>query len=141
MAAHPWIEWLWRVDEIQRSADIRSSKFDDFAAALFFIFRPQASIEKTTALAYVWTNATLPRGTFVSSPRSPETIRFVVVEAGEANLGKWITSLRNVRDDYHVAFGKEAPNFLDSIALWTDADQTMERALAYYGAAVARLMR
>lgn len=130
---HPVIEWSWRVDALQDDADIRTTDRDDFAAAIFFVFAPRARSERATALAYVWTSSALPRGTFVRSPRHPDSVRFVVVESGTEELGRWVTTFRNLRDDYHVAFGTEPISRVESIAFWTDADQTKQTAVAFYG--------
>ena len=130
---HPVIEWSWRVDALQDDADIRTTDKDDFAAAIFFIFASRSRSERATALAYVWTSSALPRGTFVRSPRHTDSVRFIVVESGSEELGRWLTTSRNLRDDYHVAFGTEPTSTVESIALWTDADQTKQTAVAFYG--------
>ncbi len=130
---HPYVSWTWRVEVLQQDADIRTTTGDDFAAAIFFIF-PSSGLRPATALGYVWTNSVLPRGTFVRSPRHPDSVRFVAVEAGTAEMGRWVSSSRNLRNDYHVAFGAEPPSKVERIALWTDSDQTEQPAVAYYGA-------
>ena len=131
---HPWLEWIWRVDRVQPSADIRAVAADDYAAALFVLFdRPSALRAEPRALAYVWTNARVAAGETVASPRHPESMRSIVLESGERKLGDRVRERRNVVDDYRAAFGEEPPEFVEVIALWTDSDQTGEAVEAYYG--------
>lgn len=135
VADHPWLAWTWRVDRLQRTADIRTKAREDFAAAIFVIFgRPSMANRNVPTLAYVWTTAQLPENTIVDSPHHPGTVRSIVVRSGVARLGQWSPERRNVIDDFRRAFGREPPNTVEVIALFTDNDQTGEPVEAYYGA-------
>jgi len=132
---HPWIEWTWRVDKLQRTADIRVKAKEDYAAALFLIFgRPSRVNRDVPTLAYVWTSARNPEGAIVDSPYHPGTTRNLVVRSGEGELGRWVRERRNVVDDFRLAFGREPSENLEVIAFFTDNDQTGEPVEAYYGA-------
>ena len=82
------------------------------------------------ALNYVW-DARSPVGTIVASPYE-RRVRMVVVESGEANLGRWRAYERDVLADYRAAFGEDPPG-IAGVGLMTDSDDTGERAVALYG--------
>lgn len=131
---HPWLEWTWRVDQIQRSADIRLTEREDFAAAIFLIFgRPDMLNQDVLTLAYVWTSEQLREGTVVDSPHHPGFVRSIVVHSGDERSGEWLHERRNVLDDFRRAFKREPPAAVEVIAIFTDNDQTDEPVVAYYG--------
>lgn len=134
IAEHPWIEWTWRVNRLQRTADISVKEGEDYAAALFLIFgRPSMLNRDVPTLAYVWTSARFPEGSIVDSPYHPGTTRNIVVRSGEKQLSQWLRERRNVVNDFRRAFGREPPETLEVIALFTDNDQTGEPVETYYG--------
>lgn len=134
-AEHPWLEWSWRVDRLQTSADIRTKAGQDFAAAIFLIFEERMLLMRhTSVLSYVWTNDRVSPETVVVSPYHPDTSRSVVVESGAKRLGQWVHERRNVLADYRRAFGEDPPKTVRTLALFTDSDQTGEPVEAYYGA-------
>ncbi len=133
--AYPWLEWTWRVDKLQKTADIRIKAGEDMAAAIYLFFgRPSWFRPEVPTLAYVWTNDKLSKGSVVLSPYHPGTVREIVIESGTENLGQWVRIRRNIVEDYRSAFGKEPPGPIEMIALWSDNDQTDEPVEAYFGA-------
>lgn len=135
IAEHPWIEWSWRVDRLQPSADIRLKATEDYAAALFLIFgRPSMVNRDVPTLVYVWTSARISEGSIVDSPYHPVSTWNIVVRSGEKQLGRWVHERRNVVSDFRRAFGRDPPATVEVIALFTDNDQTGEPVEAYYGA-------
>jgi hypothetical protein len=135
---HPWLEWAWRVDQLQQTADIRVKSREDFAAAIFLIFgRPSMLNREVPTLAYVWTSGRLPVGAVVASPRHPRSVRSIVVRSGGDRLGQWLYQRRDVVEDFRNAFGRTPPPVVEVLALFTDNDQTREQVEAYYGAIMA----
>jgi hypothetical protein len=135
VAEHPWLAWRWRVDRLQQAADIRSEAREDFAAAIFLIFgRPSMFNRDVPTLVYVWTSGRLSENAIVDSPHHPGVARSIVVRSGRERLGEWIGERRNVVDDFRRAFGREPPETVEVVALFTDNDQTGEPVEAYYGA-------
>ena len=131
---HPWLAWTWRVDRLQQTADIRIKAREDFGAAIFLIFgHPSMFNRDVPTLAYVWTSGRLPENAIVDSPYHPGLMRSIVVRSGEERLGQWTEERRNVIDDFRNAFGREPPEFVEVLALFTDNDQTGEPVEAYYG--------
>jgi hypothetical protein len=134
----PWLEWTWRVDRLQPTADIRVTEREDFAAAIFLIFgRPDMFNPDVSTLVYVWASDQLPEGAVVDSPHHPGVVRSIVIRSGESRSGEWIRERRNVVDDFRKVFMKEPPAAVEMIAIFTDNDQTDEPVEAYYGAITA----
>jgi hypothetical protein len=134
LADHPWLEWTWRVEKLQRTADIRVKNREDFAAAVFLIFgHPSMLNPDVPTLAYVWTSELLPEGSVVVSPHHPGSVRDVVVRSGTSELEQWLHERRNVAEDFRRAFGQDPPATVGVLALFTDNDQTGEPVEAYYG--------
>ncbi len=135
---HPWLEWTWRVDRLQTTADIRVKNREDFAAAIFLIFgRPSMFNRDVPTLAYVWTSDRLPEGSVVDSPYHPGSVRDIVLRSDGDDLGQWLRERRNVVEDFRKAFGRDPPPVVEVLALFTDNDQTGEPVEAYYGAIIA----
>ena len=114
---------------------------EDVAASLFLFFGdPGLGLLDWTpvpTLRYAWAAERVPIETVVDSPYLPGTVRTLVVESGEARLGRWLTARRNVAADFEKAFGHAPRDIIQAIALFTDNDQTREPAEAAYGAARA----
>src|SRR3546814_20001910 len=75
-------------------------------------------------LAYVWTSSQLPEDAVVDSPYHPGTVRSIVLRSGGEHLGRWVEERRNVLDDFRKAFGREPPDAVEVVALFTDHHQT-----------------
>ena len=134
LAEHPVLDWRWRVDEIQKTADIRVRGRDDYAAALVLRFGEESFFPwMSPALVYVWTNDRARSGEVVPSPRT-ERVRTLVLRGGEAPLGAWLSERRRVGEDFERAFGRPPRGNVTEIGIWSDADQTMEPVLAYFAA-------
>lgn len=139
ISEHPWLEWAWRVERLQQSADIRVKDREDFAAAIFLIFgRPSLLNRRVPTLAYVWTGNHLDAGAIVDSAHHPGVVRYLVVRSQADAVARWIRERRNVIDDFRRAFGREPPQLVRVIALFTDNDQTREPVETYYGSITAR---
>lgn len=81
-------------------------------------------------LTYVWTRQYAP-GTVLHNPRS-DRIRYLVVEQGPAQLGRWLSYERDIQADFRTAFG-EAPGPLVGVGLMTDTDNTKASTRVVYG--------
>ena len=148
------LSWRWKVERAIERGDVTRKSGDDYPARIYVAFRyaperlnvlERARYELVrlwlgeypphAGLNYVW-DARSPTGTSV--PNAYERrVRMIVVESGTARLGRWLDYERDVLADYRAAFGEEPPP-IAGVALMTDADDTGERALAYYGDIVLR---
>jgi hypothetical protein len=151
LPASEWsrLAWRWKVERAIEGGDVTRKAGDDYPVRLYVAFRysperlgpfERARYELIrlwlgeypphAGLNYVW-DAHAPVGTVV--PNAYERrVRMIVVESGTARLGRWLDYERDVLADYRAAFGEDPPP-IAGVALMTDADDTGERALAYYG--------
>ncbi len=135
LARCPILTWSWRVEELQRGADLRLRERDDVAASLFLLFGDPGfpgAPQRVPTLRYVWTSAVTATGAVIDSPYLPGTVRSLVIRSGVDGLGRWVTERRDVTADYRLAFGTAPPTDIQAIALFTDNDQTREPVRAYY---------
>ena len=79
---------------------------------------------------YVW-DAAGPAGRSFPNPYTPR-VRTIVVEGGRARLGQWLAYERDIVADYRAAFGEDPPP-ISGVAIMTDADNTGDRASAWFG--------
>lgn len=145
----PVLEWSWRVEKLIAGADLRKGSREDAAARLVISFhgdpakldfedRAKLRLAKVFAgeplpyamLIYVWSNQ-IAVETTLPSPQI-DRIRMVVVESGNARLGRWLTYRRNILEDYRRAFGED-PGEIVAVGVLTDADNTQQSARALYG--------
>jgi hypothetical protein len=145
----PLLRWQWKVENTLRNGDVTRKAGDDYPARIYvaFAYDPaRASLVQRikyealrliygaypphAGLNYIW-DTRAPVGTMVPNPFT-DRVRMIVVESGDANVGKWRQYERNIYEDYKRAFGEEPP-MLSGIAVMTDTDNTGESATAYYG--------
>ena len=148
-ADHPLLRWRWKVERPIRNSDVTRKDGDDYPARIYVSFRYDPArlslVEQAkyaaarvlygeypphAALNYIW-DAKAPVGTIVPNPFT-DRVRMIVVQSGTADVGRWLAYERDIVADYRNAYGEEPPP-LAGIAIMTDADNTGESALAYYG--------
>jgi hypothetical protein len=131
----PVISWSWRVDTLQKDADLRIKDKEDVAASIFLLFGDPGFLvnpDPVPTLRYVWTNKQFPIEAVIDNPYLPGVVRSVVIRSGEEHLGQWMTERRNVIDDFEIAFGQPPPDAIHAIVLFTDNDETKQPVEAYY---------
>lgn len=128
--AHPKLSWSWKIVRTIRKGDERTKGGDDYAARVYVVF-PSVLFWRTRAVNYIWANR-LPRGAFLPNVYTGNAV-MVAVESGDADAGRWIDEERNLVEDYRRAFGEDPPA-IGAVAIMTDADNTGEYAVAWYGA-------
>jgi hypothetical protein len=145
----PWLQWHWKIAQLNRQSDLYTKRGDDFPVRLYvffdydimrlpFIERIIMRIARAlygdrlplAALCYVWAPDDAPGTTAWNA--FTNRVRMVVATGGPYEVGQWVAVERNVRDDYLAAFGEPVPS-ITGIALATDTDKTGERSLAWYG--------
>ncbi len=149
LAATPYLRWRWKVSRSLSGSDVRTKAGDDYAARLYVLFdlpldrlslADQLTIRAamllgggeipTAALCYVWGNAQAPGSTAWNAYTN--RLRMIVVESGNAFVGRWRSAVRNVARDYREAFGGEAPPVI-AVAVGADTDNTRESVETRYG--------
>lgn len=133
---HAILEWRWRVVTLPAGGDARVKATDDEAAQLYVVFPRFPSAVRSRVIGYVW-DATAPAGTIVQSPSSP-MVTYVVVRSGAAELDRWITERRNVREDFRRIYGEEPDGPAEAISLGIDSNDTRSTAESYVGEIVFR---
>lgn len=145
----PWLDWAWRVDQPLTDATVADDELDDASARIVIAFdgdvatlplRDQLFRETVEAftghtlpyatLMYVWDGQAAP-GTVLQYHRSA-SIRYLVVQSGAAQAGRWLQQRRNVVDDYRHVFGAE-PGRIRSVGVMTDSDDLKTVAEAWFG--------
>lgn len=130
------VKWTWRVDKLQKSADLRNLEREDVAATVMFVFgEPSLFNKDVPTLAYTWTATPVPDGTVVSSRRY-SSLAYLKLR-GEADVGAWQTEERDILADFRAIFGRE-PGDLRYVAVFNDNDQTGEPTSALFGRIVTR---
>jgi hypothetical protein len=148
-AVRPLLRWRWKVDHLLLKADVGRKQGDDYPARIYvtFAYEPKrASFGQRiryeaarliygeyppyAGLNYIWEGKTRV-GSIVTNAYT-DRVRMLVVESGPARLGQWLEYERDILQDYRAAFGADPP-MISGVAIMTDADDTRESALAYYG--------
>jgi hypothetical protein len=152
--AQPMLAWRWKIAGVIEKADPRRKEGDDYAARVYVAFKydpDRASLldraryalmrllygesPPHAGIAYVW-DARMPAGTMLPNAYT-ERMRMIVVRSGASGAGRWLEEERNLYEDYRRAFAEEPPP-IAGVAIMTDADDTGERATAWYGDIVLR---
>jgi hypothetical protein len=125
LAQYPVLSWKWKVAKIPQGGDFRKTRTDDQAAQLFLAFT------KTKAIVYLW-DTSAPQGLMQDAPAPPfMTIKAVVMRSGAADLGKWLTESRNIREDYRKLYGEEPPK-VAGVRLQINSQHTGSSAESFF---------
>lgn len=126
----PLIHWRWRINNIYRHGISENSrKGDDFPARVYVVVKTGWLPWQTLAINYVWSSNGL-KGDDWPSPYTKKS-HMVVVEAGEQNVGTWVTVKRDVRKDFKQFFDKDI-NELQGYAVMVDGDNTKSSGTAWF---------
>jgi hypothetical protein len=143
------LRWRWKVDRLPQGADESSKTADDAPARVYVTFQSDPAklgpvhrllyeaaraiygeAPPHASLMYVW-DAAGPSGRAFANPYTSR-VRTIVVEGGRQRLGQWLDYERDVVADYRAAFGEDPPP-ISGVAIMTDADNTGDRASAWFG--------
>src|SRR5581483_2003026 len=100
----PVLQWSWRVVTLPRGGDARRSATDDEAAQIYVTFPRFPTAVRSRIISYIW-DTTAPVGAVFKSQKTG-LVTYVVVRSGPADLGKWMTESRNVREDFKKIYGE-----------------------------------
>ncbi len=130
LAETPILEWTWKVTVLPRGADARRAATDDEAAQIYVIWPRFPQALRSQIIGYIW-DSTAPVGSMFKSQRTG-TVTYVVVRSGPADLGRWLTERRDVREDFRKIFGEE-PEEPGAIAIGIDSDDVKGTAESFVG--------
>lgn len=144
----PFLRWRWKVSRSLAGSDLRTKQGDDYAARLYVFFdqplerlslgdrlRLQAARALSgvdvpaAALCYVWGGAQ-PAGAAAWNPYT-DRVRMIVVDSGDAGALQWRTVSRDLRRDWHDAFGGPLPT-VSGLAVGADTDNTGDSVQAWF---------
>jgi hypothetical protein len=144
---YPRIRWRWKIDNVYVKARTGIKAGDDYPIRVYVNFQYDPGTaglsERLTyaaakalyghypphsTLNYVWAS----REDDAEITPSPYTDRamIIVLEKGQAKIGKWVDEEADIIQDYQRAFGKKPPP-VARIAVMNDSDNTQERSTSY----------
>jgi hypothetical protein len=128
----PILEWTWKVAALPQGADSRKKDTDDQAAQLYVTWPRFPEAVRSQIIGYIW-DATAPAGSIHKSQKTG-TVTYIVLRSGPAELGKWVSERRNVRDDFKKAYGADPTDDPSILSFGIDSDDVKGSAESYMGA-------
>jgi hypothetical protein len=126
----PWLNWSWRVDRVLNGVDERGKSGDDYPARVYVVVSGGAAFWKTRSLVYVWSSNQPVGATWNNAFTS--NARVMALRSGTKDAGRWVSEKRDIRADFRQLFGEDIDH-IDAVALMTDADNSGQKASAWYG--------
>ncbi|HDP25437.1 MAG TPA: DUF3047 domain-containing protein [Deltaproteobacteria bacterium] len=143
----PKVRWRWKVENIYARGDATRKDGDDYPIRIYIAFEYDPSragfIQKAQysairliygeypperSLNYVW-SSTEQAERILPSPYTDRSM-MVLLEQGDANVGKWITYEVDILEDYSRAFGTSPPR-VATIGIMNDSDNTGEESTSW----------
>lgn len=141
------MRWRWKVENVYTNGNAETKSGDDYPLRIYIVFKydPQKAgfMEKIkynaakliygeypphSSLNYIWANR--EHGETIITNAYTEKAKMVLLQKGDANVGKWLIHDVNVLEDYEEAFGEKPPP-IASIAIMNDSDNTGEKSISY----------
>ncbi len=126
----PVLEWSWKVVILPKDGNSCKKATDDQAAQIYVAWPRFPEALRSRIIGYVW-DTTAPVGTICKSEKSG-TVTYVVVRSGPADLGKWFTESRNLREDFKKIYGEDADN-PSAVSIAVDSNDTKSESEALIG--------
>jgi hypothetical protein len=96
------VSWSWRAAALPKGGSFRERATNDQALQVLFAF------DGGKVVSYIW-DTIGPVGATGSGLSWQDDVRVIVLQAGTAKLGLWVTEQRSLYDDYRKLFGTEPP--------------------------------
>jgi hypothetical protein len=126
----PVLEWSWKAVVLPKGGNSCKKATDDQAAQVFVVWPRFPEAVRSRIIGYIW-DTTAPAGEVIKSQKTG-TVTYVVVRSGAAELGKWLTERRNVREDFRKIYGEE-PDDPAYLTVAIDSDDVKGTAESYMG--------
>ncbi len=127
VSQYPYLTWNWKVTDLPRGGDLRSSSTDDQAAQLIVAFSDRRILD------YIW-DTTAPKDTVQSVSVLPFVhIYAFVCRSGPADLHRWVNEVRNVSADFERVFGRKPNQRIKGIRIQINSQHTGTSAESYFG--------
>jgi hypothetical protein len=131
----PTLEWSWKMVVLPKGGNSCVKSTDDQAGQVFVTWPRFPEQVRSRIIGYVW-DTTQPAGTICKSEKTG-MVTYVVVRSGSADVGKWFTEKRNVREDFKKIYGEDAEN-PGVISLSIDSNDTHTMSESFIGALAFR---
>ena len=141
------MRWRWKVETIYKKGNAKTKTGDDYPLRIYIVFKydPEKAgfMEKLkynaakliygeypphSSLNYIWANREYEERIITNA--YTEKAKMVLLQKGDANVGKWLIHDVNFIEDYEEAFGEKPPP-IASIAIMNDSDNTGEKSISY----------
>ena len=126
----PFLNWSWRVDQALPTLDEKSKNNDDYVARIYVVFKTGLTPLSAKALNYVWSSND-QTGVYWPNPYTEKAI-MIPLRCNLDKPGIWNHEKVNIKEDLLAHF-KNAPKYIDGIAIMTDTDNSKLTAKASYG--------
>ena len=125
---YPFISWKWKATKLPAGGDYRHAGTDDQAAQIYVAF------SKTRIIEYIWDTSEKEGSSGDAAGLPPfVSIKVLVLRSGPADVGKWLTERRNLREDYERLFGKPTgPLVAEGVQLQINSQHTGTEAAAAF---------
>lgn len=125
ISATPHATWQWKAETLPTGASFRQRGTNDQALQILFGF------EGGKVVGYIW-DSTGTVGATGSGLSWREDVRVVVLQAGAARLGQWVTERRDLAADFRTLFGEEPP-VLGGVAVQCNSQHTVSTGSGFVG--------
>ena len=126
----PILEWSWKAVALPKGGNSCLKATDDQAVQVYVAWPRFPEAVRSRIIGYVW-DTTSPVGTMCKSEKTG-TVHYVVVRSGSAELGKWHTERRNVREDFKKIYGEE-PDNPGAVSISIDSNDTSSYSESFVG--------
>jgi hypothetical protein len=126
----PVLEWAWKAVTLPKGANSCRKATDDQAIQVYVVWPRFPEAVRSRIIGYIW-DSTAPVGTICKSEKTG-TVTYVVVRSGPAELGRWLTERRNVREDFKRIYGEE-PDAPSALSVAIDSNDTHSAAESFIG--------
>ena len=130
LKATPILEWEWKATVLPKDGNSCKKATDDQAGQIFVVWPRFPEAVRSRIIGYVW-DTTLPVGTICKSEKTG-TVTYLVIRSGGAELGKWLTERRNVREDFKKIYDDD-PDNPAALSLSIDSNDTHTSSEALVG--------
>jgi hypothetical protein len=122
------MSWRWKIDHIPPGGSDDVKKTFDHTARMFVAFKTRIGPPRT--INYVWANK-VPAGKTFNHPSSGRS-RFIVLQSGNEDAGKWAAEKRDVAADWKQLFGDDDVPEIVGLGFMTDSDGTGSTVTGWY---------
>lgn len=129
---YPFLSWKWKVSNIIPDSREKEVGGDDYPAAVCVVYSKSffsLLFGKYKILIYAFGN-NVQVGERYKSPCEARA-RFIIVESGDKDTGKWLSYKVNHYEDYVREFGEEQPK-VTYVGIQSNADRSHGQVEAWY---------